>query len=102
MQFTGRHLPNVIKIINHNFGHSDYVVQAQNIDEINFTRSLVSFAAKIYPGQNRDGEAVQKHPGDAPDNGYIAIVTIVVATLLVLVLTVVSEFIYVVWKVRKF
>lgn len=56
-----------------------------------FTRSLVSFAAKIYPGQNRDGEAVQKHPGDAPDNGYIAIVTIVVATVVVLMLTVVRE-----------
>lgn len=64
-----------------------------------FIRSLLPFTAKIYPSQNRDGETVQKHPGDAPDNGYIAIVTIVVATLLVLVLTVVSEFIYGVWKV---
>lgn len=64
-----------------------------------FIRPLLPFTAKIYPGPNRDGETVQKHPGDAPDNGYIAIVTIVVATLLVLVLTVVSEFIYAVWKV---
>lgn len=49
------------------------------------------FTAKIYPGSSGSGE-VEKHPGDAPDSGYIAIVTIVVATLLVLVLTVVSHF----------
>lgn len=45
--------------------------------------------AKIYPGSGLSGE-VEKHPGDAPDSGYIAIVTILIATLLVVVLTVVS------------
>lgn len=40
---------------------------------------------------------VMKNPDEAPDSGYIAIVTIIVATLLVLVLTVVSLF--GVWKV---
>lgn len=44
----------------------------------------------MYPGSGLSGE-VEKHPGDAPDSGYIAIVTILVATLLVVVLTVVSQ-----------
>lgn len=58
---------------------------------INFHILFSPFTAKIYPGSSGSGE-VEKHPGDAPDSGYIAIVTIVVATLLVLVLTVVSHF----------
>lgn len=57
------------------------------INKINFY-FIFSSAAKIYPGQGGITD-VEKHPGE-PDSGYIAIVTIVVATLLVLVLTVVS------------
>lgn len=59
------------------------IIQVININWL----ILFISTAKVYPGPPGD---VEKHPGDAPDSGYIAIVTIVVATLLVLVLTVVS------------
>lgn len=53
-----------------------------------FILFALSPTAKIYTGQEVND--VARHP-EQPDSGYIAIVTIVVATLLVLVLTVVSH-----------
>lgn len=61
----------------------------------NFSLTFFSaFTAQISWTTQSD---VMKNPDEAPDSGYIAIVTIIVATLLVLVLTVVS--IFGVWKV---
>jgi hypothetical protein len=59
------------------------------VNRINFhflSASSASTASTVYTTPND----VMKNPDEAPDSGYIAIVTIVVATLLVLVLTVVS------------
>lgn len=78
------------EIINHKLLATTITV-GKYFNGINYNVSFPSFTAKIYSGSTSSGE-VEKYPGDAPDSGYIAIVTIVVATLLVLVLTVVSLF----------